>query len=65
MAKPFKVQIEVYPYDLPRELTELRLQLQRAAAQQHLLEFKNDIIWKLLSEKQRDESMIKYSVRDG
>ena len=25
VAKPFKITIEVYPYDLPRELTELRL----------------------------------------
>lgn len=27
VSKPFKVNIDVYPYDLPRELTELRLQL--------------------------------------
>lgn len=25
VAKPFKVNIDVYPYDLPRELTEMRL----------------------------------------
>ncbi|CAD8111607.1 unnamed protein product [Paramecium sonneborni] len=59
VAKPFKVQIDVYPYDLPRELTELRLQLQKASAQQQLIEFKNEIIWKLLSEKQMDEETIK------
>jgi len=25
IAKPFKTTIDIYPYDLPRELTELRL----------------------------------------
>jgi palmitoyltransferase len=49
----------VYPYDLPRELTELRLQLQKAVAQKQLLDFKNEIIWKLMSDKRKDEENLK------
>ncbi|KAM3142964.1 hypothetical protein pb186bvf_005027 [Paramecium bursaria] len=59
VAKPFKIQIDVYPYDLPRELTELRLQLQKASAQSQLLEFKNEVIWKLINDKQVDEEKLK------
>jgi len=31
-VKPFKSEINVYPYDLPREITELRLYLSKVAA---------------------------------
>ena len=51
VAKPFKQNIDVYPYDLPRELTEMRLQLQKVNAQKALIDFKNEVIWKLIEEK--------------
>ncbi|KAL4468003.1 hypothetical protein ABPG72_015873 [Tetrahymena utriculariae] len=59
VAKPFKVNIEVYPYDLPRELTDMRLQLQKASAQQALIDFKNEVIWKILEERKEQEEEVK------
>ena len=50
-AKPFKVQIDVTPYDLPRELKEKREKLKKFKIHQELLNFKDNIIWKLYQEK--------------
>ena len=50
-AKPFKVNIDVIPYDLPRELKEKREQLKKFKIHQELLDFKDSIIWKLYQEK--------------
>jgi hypothetical protein len=32
VTKPFKVSIDVYPYDLPRELTERRMEFEKIKA---------------------------------
>ena len=59
IIKPFKTDISVYPYDLPRELTELRLQLQKANAQAKIIDQKNEVIWNLLNErKSLDKKLI-------
>eukprot|EP01017_Pseudomicrothorax_dubius_P044409 TRINITY_DN7500_c0_g1_i14.p1 TRINITY_DN7500_c0_g1~~TRINITY_DN7500_c0_g1_i14.p1 ORF type:complete len:453 (+),score=81.14 TRINITY_DN7500_c0_g1_i14:44-1402(+) len=47
IAKPFKVTIDVVPHDLPRELTEIRHHLQRYRASQALLDFKDEVIYRL------------------
>mmetsp|Transcript_9003 Transcript_9003/g.9742 ORF Transcript_9003/g.9742 Transcript_9003/m.9742 type:complete len:452 (+) Transcript_9003:53-1408(+) len=52
LTKPFKVAIEVYPNDLPRELAERRVILQRCAYYERLLQLKDEIIWKLIRERQ-------------
>ncbi|EGR29141.1 hypothetical protein IMG5_162440 [Ichthyophthirius multifiliis] len=65
VAKPFKTNIDVYPYDLPRQLTDLRLQLQKADAQNSLIEFKNQIIWKLLEDRKKTEIDIKQNMENA
>ena len=46
-TKQFKVEIEVLPGDLPRELAERRVLLEHYEEQRRLLKFKDDVIWKL------------------
>lgn len=55
LAKPFKVMIDVYPYDLPRELAELRKSLERHKVLEEILKFKDEVIWKLYEEKRQAE----------
>ena len=49
-TKQFKVEIEVLPGDLPRELAERRVLLEHYEEQRRLLKFKDDVIWKLSQE---------------
>lgn len=50
MTKQFKVEIDVLPNDLPRELAERRVLLEHYEEQRKLLKFKDDVIWKLSQE---------------
>ena len=50
MVKQFKVDVDVYPNDLPRELAERKLLIEHYEEQRRLLKFKDDVIWKLSSE---------------
>ena len=52
-TKQFKVEIDVYPNDLPRELAERRVLLEHYEEQRKLLKFKDDVIWKLTEELKR------------
>ena len=50
ITKQFKVDIDVYPNDLPRELAERQVLLEHYEEQRKLLKFKDDVIWKLSQE---------------
>lgn len=50
VTKQFKVEIDVLPNDLPRELAERRVLLEHYEEQRKLLKFKDDVIWKLSQE---------------
>ena len=47
VVKQFKVDIDIYPNDLPRELAERQLLLEHYEEQRKLLKFKDDVIWKM------------------
>ena len=47
ITKQFKVEIDVFPNDLPRELAERRVLMEHYEEQRRLLKFKDDVIWKL------------------
>jgi len=47
LTKQFKVEIDVYPNDLPRELAERQLLIEHHEEQRNMLRFKDDVIWKL------------------
>jgi len=49
-TKQFKVEIDVMPNDLPRELAEKRVLMEHYEEQRRLLKFKDDVIWKLSQE---------------
>ena len=57
MTKPFKVDIDVYPHDLPRELAERRVNMERLETQAQLVKLKDDIIWHLIQEKKKKENI--------
>lgn len=44
-SKPFQVNIDVYPYDLPRELTEKRLEMEKMKSIEKVVEFKDEVIY--------------------
>lgn len=46
-TKQMKVEIDVFPNDLPRELAERRVLMEHYEEQRKLLKFKDDVIWKL------------------
>lgn len=50
VTKQFKVDIDIYPNDLPRELAERQVLLEHYEEQRKLLKFKDDVIWKLSQE---------------
>lgn len=50
VTKQFKVEMDVYPNDLPRELAERRVLMEHYEEQRKLLKFKDDVIWKLSQE---------------
>jgi hypothetical protein len=47
ITKQFKVDIEVYPNDLPRELAERNLLLEHYEEQRRLLKLRDDMIWEM------------------
>ena len=47
ITKHFKVEIDVLPNDLPRELAERRVLMEHYEEQRKLLKFKDDVIYKL------------------
>jgi palmitoyltransferase len=49
-TKHFKVDIDVFPNDLPRELAERQILLEHYEEQRKVLKFKDDVIWKLSQE---------------
>jgi len=59
LAKPLKAVPDINPYDLPQELKSLREKLNQSAAYQELLEFKDQVIHKLLREKESQENRIR------
>lgn len=50
ITKQFKVDIDVFPNDLPRELAERQLLIEHYEEQRRLLKFKDDVIWKMSAE---------------
>lgn len=50
ITKQFKVDIDVFPNDLPRELAERQLLIEHYEEQRRLLKFKDDVIWKMSQE---------------
>lgn len=50
VTKHFKVDVEVLPNDLPRELAERRVLMDHYEEQRKLLKFKDDVIYKLSQE---------------
>jgi hypothetical protein len=53
------VNIDIYPYDLPRELSERRLQLERTKGYKQILEFKDEVVFKLLVQKKELETKLR------
>jgi hypothetical protein len=47
--------VDVTPYDLPRELKQKREKLKKFKIHQELLNFKDNIIWKVYQEKKEIE----------
>ena len=47
VTKQFKVEIDVFPNDLPRELAERQILLEHYEEQRKLVKFKDDVIWRL------------------
>ena len=45
--KQFKVEIDMFPNDLPRELAERQLLNELHEEQRRLLKFKDEVIWKM------------------
>ena len=55
-SKPFKADIEVVPFDLPREIKQKREKLDQYKSQKKLLDFKDNLIWSLYRKmKEREE----------
>lgn len=44
VSKPFKTIIDVYPNDLPRDLTDKRLELEKIMAFKEIISFKDELI---------------------
>lgn len=55
LLKAFKVEVDETPYDLPRELKDLREKLERKTVGNQLLKFKDEIIWRLFNERKTRE----------
>ncbi|EGR27031.1 hypothetical protein IMG5_202690 [Ichthyophthirius multifiliis] len=56
IQKPIQTQINVYPYDLPKEFQEIKAQLKQIDANDALINLKDEIIWKLIQEGNEKES---------
>lgn len=51
LTKPFKTTIDVIPHDMPRELAEKIMVLDKFNCQHELLSLKDELIYKLINEK--------------
>lgn len=51
LAKPFRTDIDVTPNDLPRELLGVQLAISEYPALQTLVNFKDELIWRQLNDK--------------
>jgi hypothetical protein len=51
ITKQFKVDINVFPHDLPRELAEKRTLIEHYEQQKKVMKMKDDIIWNLVQER--------------
>lgn len=56
LLKAFKTEIDQTPYDLPRELKDLREKLERKTVANQLLRFKDEVIWRLFNERKNRET---------
>jgi len=56
LLKVFKTDIDQTPYDLPRELKDLKDKLEKKTVGQQLLKLKDEIIWRLFNQKQLKET---------
>lgn len=59
MAKPMKIVPDINPYDLPQELKIVREKLNVSASFQEMLDFKDQVIHKLLKEKEGHEKRLR------
>ncbi|CAD8181017.1 unnamed protein product [Paramecium pentaurelia] len=57
--KRIKKQIDIYPDDLPQDLIQFRQLQQQNQMLQKLMDFKNEIIWKLFSDSQIENKRIR------
>ncbi|CAD8096260.1 unnamed protein product [Paramecium sonneborni] len=57
--KRIKKQIDIYPDDLPQDLIQLRQLLQQNQMLQKLMDFKNEVIWKLFNDSQIESRKIR------
>lgn len=51
LNKPFRVQIDVNPADMPKELNKVREMVTDFSALRNLISIKDELIWKLVHEK--------------
>lgn len=51
--------IDVYPYDLPRELLEIKKELEKIESYKTALKFKDEVIFKLLLDRKVIEEKVK------
>lgn len=51
ISRPIKTSVDVFPYDLPRDVTERKLILEKNRGWLDLLKVKDEVIWNLLEEK--------------
>ena len=61
LGKTFKTEIDVVPYDLPREMHQVRSQLEEASQLESLLEMKDVVIFELYN---RIKNVFRESVSD-
>ncbi|CAD8095969.1 unnamed protein product [Paramecium sonneborni] len=57
--KRIKKQIDIYPDDLPQDLIQFRQLQQQNQMLQKLMDFKNEVIWKLFSDSQIESQKIR------
>ncbi|CAD8195016.1 unnamed protein product [Paramecium octaurelia] len=57
--KRIKKQIEIYPDDLPQDLIQFRQLQQQNQMLQKLMDFKNEVIWKLFNDSQIESKKIR------
>jgi len=51
----FKANIEIYPYDLPRDMSDIRSELEKIESYKLALQFKDEVIFRLLLERKANE----------